>query len=265
MEAGITEATPPEQGVVWITGAARGLGKSIALHLAQQGWRVGMIDVDEPALRTAEREVSSVGSCVGVPCDVSSSEQIAAAASVFETSLGPVTALINNAVAAEHASILILDEAVWRRSLDVSLTGYFLIAQTAARKMVERRAGSIVNISSGSAERGMPGTAAYACSKGGVNTLTRVLCTDLAEFGIRANTVTVGPMDTEFFRDFLHNDAEGIEARRARVPLGRLGVPEDVHGVIDYLLSPGSMWTTGALFNIDGGANNAGFVKLVPA
>jgi NAD(P)-dependent dehydrogenase (short-subunit alcohol dehydrogenase family) len=255
--------TIDQHGTVWITGAAHGMGRSFAQHLASQGWRVGMIDIDEEALREAEQEISEVGTCLACVCDVSSYDDVQTSVQRFEEHLGPVTALINNALEAERGTVLELDIRDWRRAIDVCLTGYFISAQLAAREMVKRRYGSIVNMSSGSGERGMPGTAGYACSKGGINALTRVLCVDLAPYGVRANTVTVGPIPTRFFRNFLKDDEQGFQAREARIPMGRFGRPEDAHGIIDFLLSPQSEWTTGGLFHIDGGANNAALVKVV--
>jgi NAD(P)-dependent dehydrogenase (short-subunit alcohol dehydrogenase family) len=252
-----------EHGTVWITGAANGMGRSFAGHLAGQGWRVGMIDIDADALRETEEEVSKHGTCLACVCDVASYEDVRASVQRFEAELGPVTALINNALEAERGSVLDLDIRDWRRAIDVCLTGYFTCAQLAAREMVKRNYGSIINMSSGSGERGMPGTAGYASSKGGINALTRVLCVDLAPYGIRANTVTVGPIPTRFFRNFLKDDDQGFKAREARIPLGRFGRPDDAHGIIDFLLSPKSEWTTGGLFHIDGGANNAALVRVV--
>ena len=117
-------------------------------------------------------------------------------------------------------------------------------------------------MSSGAAERGMPGTIAYGCAKGGVNSMTRILAVELARSGVLVNTVVYGPIVTAGFMTMAADDA-GVEARRNRIPLGRFGTSTDCIGIVKYLLSADAKWTTGALFHVDGGANNAGLVQLV--
>jgi len=250
---------------VWVTGAANGVGRGVALHLAKQGWHVGMLDIDAENLREAAQEAEAAGGTVhAVEGDVSSEADLARAVAAFDEKLGPVYAVINNAVYSERATVLDMSATAYRRALEVGLVGYYIWAQAAARSLVARNvAGCIINMGSGSAERGMPSTTGYASGKGGILALTRVLALDLAQYGIRVNTVTVGPMLTKFFTGFLEGDQVGLDARLARIPLGRFGEIEDVVTLFDYLLSDGALWTTAALFHVDGGANNAALVKSV--
>ena len=249
-------------GVVWVTGGANGLGRGLAIGLARIGWRVAVSDIDQTAIESLQTELAAIAPSLVMAGDVTSSDDIERVLNELEDKLGPLDAVINNALFAVRGSVLDVTEVDWRRAIDVNLTGYFLCTQAAARRMVSRRAGRIVNISSGAAERGIPGTVAYGCAKGGVNAMTRIFAVELAQHGICVNTVTTGPIMTEGFAT-LAADAAGIEARRRRVPIGRLGTVDDCLGIIEYLLSPASAWTTGALFHVDGGANNAGLVQQV--
>jgi NAD(P)-dependent dehydrogenase (short-subunit alcohol dehydrogenase family) len=249
-------------GVVWITGGANGLGRGLAVGLASAGWHVAVSDIDQQAVDNLRDELAAIGPSLVTVGDVTSSNDIHRILDEVEVKLGPLDALINNALFAVRGSVLDVTEADWRRAVEVNLTGYFLCAQAAARRMVLRKVGRIVNLSSGAAERGIPGTVAYGCAKGGVNAMTRIFAVELAQHGICVNTVTTGPVMTEGFAT-LAADAAGVEARRRRVPMGRLGTVEDCLGIIEYLLAPASAWTTGALFNVDGGANNAGLVQQV--
>jgi NAD(P)-dependent dehydrogenase (short-subunit alcohol dehydrogenase family) len=249
-----------ERGVVLVTGAGNGLGRDIAVALAADGWRVGACDVDGAAL---DETVAQAGErCSGWVCDIAVRADVEAFVEAAESALGPVDALINNALHAVEGFVLDLSEADWRRVVDVSLTGYFLCAQTVGRRMVERRYGRILNMSSGAAERGLPRTAAYACAKGGVNSFTRVLAVEFAQYGVTVNTLTVGPILTEGFKLLAKSDA-GIEARRRRVPVGRLGEAADYLPMVRLLISREAGWTTGALLHVDGGANNAALVQVV--
>lgn len=245
-----------------ISGGAKGLGRGIALALAREGWAVALCDVAAADLENTVREAAALGRCQGWVADVSVRQDVERWVGEAEAQLGPITALINNAIDVAPGFFLELSEEAWRRTIDVSLTGYFLCAQAAARRMVPRRYGRIINQSSGAAERGIPRTVSYACAKGGVNSLTRTMAVELAPHGICVNTLTTGPMMTETFATVAKTD-EGVEARRRRVPVGRLGEMDDIMPVVRFLISPGAAWTTGGLFHVDGGANNAALVQTV--
>ena len=249
-------------GVVLVTGAGGGMGREIAIELARDGWRVGICDVVQETLEETAKAAAQVGTCEAWHADITSSADIARFVDGAERSLGPITALINNALHPVEGFMLDLAEEDWRRTIEVSLTGYFLCTQAVGRLMRDRGYGRIVNMSSGSAERGIPRTGAYGAAKGGVNSLTRVLAVELAQSGITVNTLTTGPILTEGFK-LLAKDDTGIEARRKRVPVGRLGLTADYMPLLRYLISPESEWTTGALFHVDGGANNAALVQVV--
>lgn len=251
-----------ETGTVLLTGGGGGMGREIAIDLARAGWRVGICDIDADGLWETVARASEVGSCSGWMADIAVRHDVERFVVAAEDELGPADALINNALHAVEGFVLELSEESWRRVIDVSLTGYFLCAQAVARRMVERGYGRIVNMSSGSAERGIPRTAGYAAAKGGVNSFTRVLAVELAARGVTVNTLTTGPIMTEGFR-LIAKSEEGIAARRRRVPVGRLGETADFMPLLQFLISRSAQWTSGALFHVDGGANNAAFVQVV--
>lgn len=249
-------------GTVLISGGAKGLGRGMALALAKDGWNVAICDIDAAALERTVRDVARLGRCKGWLADIAVKADVDRWVDEAEATLGPITALVNNAIAVAEGFFLELSEEGWRRTIDITLTGYFLCAQAAARRMVTRRYGRIINHSSGAAERGIPRTVSYACAKGGVNSLTRTMAVELAQYGIAVNTLTTGPMMTETFAGLAKTD-EGLVARRRRVPMGRFGEIDDIMPLVRYLISPGAAWTTGGLFHVDGGANNAALVQSV--
>ncbi len=251
-----------ERGVVLLSGAAKGIGRGLAIALAAEGWTIAACDVDEAGLAETIERACCDGACRGWVTDIADAAAVESWVAEAEEQLGPAVVLINNAINAAEGFFLSLTEQEWRRTIDVSLTGYFFCAQTVARRMAGRGYGRIVNMSSGSAERGIPRTVSYAAAKGGVNSLTRVMAVELASSGICVNTLTTGPMMTETFAAIAKTE-EGIEARRRRVPIGRLGEMDDVLPLVRFLISPEARWTTGALFHVDGGANNAALVQSV--
>jgi NAD(P)-dependent dehydrogenase (short-subunit alcohol dehydrogenase family) len=247
------------KGAVWITGGANGVGRELAVALAQHGWPVGVCDIDRDGLATLAAEVGE-GVLATSVADIADETDVQRSYDELTAQLGPITGLINNALYADNRRIIDLSITEWRRCIDVSLTGYLLCSQVAVRRMIEAGYGRVINMSSGSAERGIPGTGAYAAAKGGVNALTRTLAVEVAANGITVNTLTLGPVMTAGFAKLAVND-DGIEARRRRVPVGRLGATADCVGLVELLLDPASNWITGGLFHVDGGANNAALVQ----
>lgn len=212
---------------VLVTGASRGIGAAAAERLRADGWRV----------ETAERSS-------GV--DLSDPD----AARVAVERLDRIDALVANAGATVRGPVLELELDDWQRVLDLNLTSVFVLAQAAARRMVERGGGAIVLVASVLSFQGGVNSAAYAASKGGVGQLTKALSNELAPHGVRVNAVAPGFTETELTSDM---EAWKREEVTARIPLGRWAVPEDIAGAIAWLLSDDARYVTGTILPVDGG------------
>ncbi|MEM8787211.1 MAG: SDR family NAD(P)-dependent oxidoreductase [Pseudomonadota bacterium] len=231
-------------GRVLVTGGARGLGRAIGTALEAAGHTVILCDRDADAIR-------AVGG--GEVCDVSDPGSVAA---LFER-LGPLDVLVNNAGTSVVKPALDLTPDEWNRVIGVNLTGAFLCAQAAARGMrAAGRGGCIVNVTSVSGQRGSVGRAAYGASKGGLETLTRVLAVELAPLSIRVNAVAPGPVDTELARA-THSQATRA-AYAAAIPMARYGREAEVAAAVVFLASDAAAYVTGHVLNVDGGFAAAG-------
>jgi NAD(P)-dependent dehydrogenase (short-subunit alcohol dehydrogenase family) len=258
--------------VAVVTGAASGLGHSIAAGLAFYGATVVGADINEPGLEaTVQRIRDAGGTAVGVYCDVADEASVEALFADLDREFGRVDILVNDAFV---PPIRVLPEAfeldAWERSLRVNLTGYFLCARAAGRRMIAQgHGGSIVNIGSiaGSSALGR-GNFVYSVSKHGVVGLTRELAIEWARHGIRVNVVQPSQFLTPTVRTWIdvQPDPEGFTKNLLRgVPLDRLGDPEtDIVGPVVFLASDAAAMITGVLLPVDGGnlAFNAGGHKL---
>lgn len=237
-----------------VAGAGGGIGGAAARALAREGASVVCGDVDRTAaLACAAEIVAAGGRAVGVHLDVSDRASVEAAVATAVAQLGGLDVSLDSAGISVTASLLDLDPADWHRVLAVNLTGAFHMGQAAARRMVAQgQGGSIITVTSQLAEVGIPDKTAYLASKGGARSLTIGMALDLAPHGIRANAVAPGPVLTGLTRGRFADD----ETRRwtlARIPLGRIGDPEDLAGAVLYLASDESRWVTGTTLVVDGG------------
>jgi NAD(P)-dependent dehydrogenase (short-subunit alcohol dehydrogenase family) len=229
-----------------VTGAARNIGAAVARRLADDGAFVVLADVEPSVHEVAER----IGTerAVSHIVDVSSREDVDRLFDDTIARFGTVDVLVNNAAVVLGAvrHFLELDEELWRRVLDVNLTGAYLCSARAARRMAEQRRGVIVNVSSGGATRAHRGMAAYDASKGAIEAFTRALALDLAPYGIRAVGVVPGLIMQE------GQSAESIERTDRTVPLGRIGLPEDVAPAVAFLVSDDAAYISGTMVVVDG-------------
>ena len=238
--------------VVVVTDASSGLGRRFAEVLAANGAKVALAARRLDRLEALAGEIRGRGgAAMAVALDVSDRAAVPRAFDAVEAELGPVTVLINNAGIAREGSTLKASHEDWRAVLDTNLDAVFDLAQEAARRMVARGGGNIVNIASIFGLRPAKGVAAYAVSKAAVVQLTRVMALELANKGVRVNALAPGYVVTEINRDFFATpDAEKVI--RA-IPMGRVGQVEDLDGAILLLASPASRFMTGAVLLVDGG------------
>lgn len=269
-----TEAPAPaeKRRVAIVTGAARGLGAAIASRLIDDGWDVLLVDLDGPALHE-----SAAGYVPGVAkdtdrgedrffChigDVSNADDVDAMVRVAVERFGRLDLMVSNAGVAALHDFLDLPLSVWRKTLDVNLTGVLVCGQAAARQMREQGdGGAIVNIASLAGLAAGTGRTAYGTSKAAVIHLTKQMAMDLGRYGIRVNCIAPGPVDTPMTRK--HHQETTRRAFTSRMALSRYGAPEEIAGVVAYLASNDAGFVTGQTIAADGGFSAAGLMDSTP-
>jgi 2-hydroxycyclohexanecarboxyl-CoA dehydrogenase len=238
-----------------VTGAASGMGKAIAQHLARRGHRVGVLDVNGQAAGAAAAELEQQGAkAVSAEVDVSDRAAVDAALAEVRLGLGPVGIMVTSAGVEAFESFLDISEAAWERMMAVNLTGTFHCLQAVVPEMLEANWGRIVTISSSSAQSGTQRMAHCVASKGGVIALTKALAIELAPHGITVNTIPPGFIDTPMMRRATDTGVlVGMEELVARTPVRRAGTPDDIAAACAFLCSDDAGYITGQLIGVNGG------------
>lgn len=250
-----------EQKVAMVTGAGMGIGAAIARSLASDGRAVVVADIDAEAAAHGARRLSAEGfDAWPLAMDVGDAESVAAGFEAVRGKFGRCDILVNNAGIAKTYPFLDCPMAHWDRVLAVNVTGPLMCAQHAARMMRERGWGRIVNMTSVSGMRASAGRTAYGTSKAALIGLTRQMAVELAEFGITANGVSPGPIDTPLT---LAHHSQATRANYARsIPAARYGTPDEVAGAVSYLASERAAFITGHILPVDGGFMAAGLLEI---
>ncbi len=250
-------AESPAARVAIVTGAARGIGAATARRLAADGMTVAVLDLEEAACKpTVEAITSAGGRALAVGADVSQADQVDDALGRVVAELGPPTVLVNNAGVLRDNLLFRMTEEDWDTVLGVHLRGSFLMSRAAQKHMVAQGYGRIVCLSSSSA-LGNRGQANYSAAKAGLQGFTKTLAIELGQFGITVNAVAPGFIVTEMtkataarvnmeFGDFQ-------QAAAARIPVRRVGQPEDVAHVISFLAGEGAGFVSGQVIYVAGG------------
>jgi 3-oxoacyl-[acyl-carrier protein] reductase len=243
--------------VAIVTGAARGIGAATALRLARDGFAVGVLDLDEAGAKgTAEQITSAGGRAVAVAVDVSDADAVSTAVETVAAELGGPTVLINNAGVTRDNMLFKMTDSDWDTVMGVHLKGAFLMTRAVQKHMVEAKFGRVVNLSSVSA-LGNRGQANYSTAKAGLQGLTKTLAIELGKFGVTANAIAPGFIETEMtkataermgvpFEDFIQAGAKSI-------PVGRVGQPEDIAALVSYLVSDEAGFVSGQVIYAAGG------------
>lgn len=235
--------------VALVTGGSRGIGREIAAELARAGAVVAVIGRDGEAAENAAGELPGDGHR-GYSCDVGDADAVADTISSVDSELGFPDVVVNNAgITADNLLVRLKDED-WDRVLATNLKGAFHVMRGAARGMMRRRSGRIINISSVVGLTGNVGQANYAASKAGLIGLTRSVAKELASRNVLCNAVAPGYIETEMTAEM--SDA-AREELAGRIALGRLGTPEDIAPLVRFLAGPGAAYITGQVLTVDGG------------
>jgi 2-hydroxycyclohexanecarboxyl-CoA dehydrogenase len=241
--------------VAVVTGAASGIGLGVARHLARDGHRVALLDLNGAAAASAASELQASGTqAVGIEADVADATSVDAAFSRVRTELGPVEILVTSAGIESFDALADITAEKWDRILAVNLTGTFRCVQAAVPDMLAAGWGRIVTISSSSAQSGAPNMTHYAASKGGVIALTKALAVEFARQGITANTIAPSLVDTPMARAAeAAGDFPGVDVVGPMVPLGRAGTPDDIAAACSFLCAGSGSYITGQLIGVNGG------------
>jgi NAD(P)-dependent dehydrogenase (short-subunit alcohol dehydrogenase family) len=252
-----------EGKVSLVTGASRGIGRAIALALAKEG-----SDLVLNSSRSVEAAESVAGEVTGrgrralvIRADIADRSQVDDMIKKAVREFGKIDVLVNNAGISVVGASVDLDEATWRRGIDVILTGTFFCSQAAGREMMKRQGGSIISIASINGITAFPERAAYCAAKAGVMALTKVLAIEWAKSNVNVNSVAPGYVETELVRELAARGTLDIAELAARTPSGRLTKGEDVAAAVVFLASEDAKSITGQTIVVDSGWTAYGYVE----
>jgi NAD(P)-dependent dehydrogenase (short-subunit alcohol dehydrogenase family) len=246
-----------------ITGAATGIGKSIALLMAQEGCDIGMMEIDADTAQGTAEAVRALGrKAVVTRCDVRNVDEIKAAAETLKAELGPCDILVNNAGICRFGFILEMNEQDWSDQFRINVDGTFHVTRAIAPQMVARGAGSIINLASWMGKSAVANYGGYCATKFAIVALTQSLACELGPKGVRVNALAPGLIVNTVMRDEaeVYMKERGLPMaadREGNIPLRRAGTPEDIAKVAVFLASDEASYITGEAVNITGGSWNS--------
>ena len=238
-----------EQKIAVVTGGSRGIGRAIAVELAAHGYQIVITykSNDEAAAETLRLIRDAGGSGEAVKFDVGNAAEAEGAINDLLGRLERIDVLVNNAGVTADGLFLMMPRSDWNAVIDTTLHGFYNMTKPVLRKMLRRKSGSIVSLSSVSALVGNRGQANYAAAKAGLIAASRVLASEVARLGVRVNVVAPGAVDTEMIRD------AQLENIKQMIPMERIGRPEEVAKVVRFLCSDDASYITGQVISVNGG------------
>ena len=241
--------------VAVVTGGRRGIGKAIALALAEAGADIALCDrvMEDGELNAVAEEVKRLGRrSLAVQTDITRKADVDSLVQGVVDEFGVIDILVNNAATNIRAPLLELGEDGWDRVIDTDLKGYYLCSQAVGKQMVSQKRGNIINIASVAAMKAAPEMGAYCIAKAGVVMLTKVLAVELAQYNIRVNAIAPYIVKTKFSQP-LWSEPETLKQIESEIPLGRLAETGDITGSVLFLASDTSSYITGHTIIVDGG------------
>jgi 2-hydroxycyclohexanecarboxyl-CoA dehydrogenase len=245
-----------------VTGGGRGIGRAIALGLAQEGAEVAVLDILADHAEAVRREIEALGvKGLALGCDLTRRAEVNRAVDEALAQLGQLDIVVNNAGWDKLEPFLESEEATWDKILAVNFKSILYICKAALPRMVERGGGGrVINIASDAGRVGSMGEAVYAGTKGAIIAFSKTLAREMARHRITVNVVCPGLTETPLLqgiRDQSPKSAKVIEAVTRAIPLGRVGQPEDIAGAVVYLASPAADFVTGQTLSVSGGLTMA--------
>ena len=238
--------------VALVTGASRGIGQAVAVELAKAGADVivNYIGNEAVAQETVEKVEALGRKALKIKADVGNADEVQAMVDEAHAAFGHIDVLVNNAGITRDGLLIRMKDSDWDDVLNINLNGVYLVSKAVAKLMVKQRSGRIINMTSVSGVTGNVGQANYAAAKAGVIGFTKTCAKELAARGITVNAVAPGFIETAMTDVLPEKIKEGIAAT---VPLGRMGQPEEIAGVVTFLASDFARYITGQVLNVDGG------------
>lgn len=244
-----------DHAVALVTGAAHGIGRTIALHLAREGATVAVLDLDGAGAAETARRVQAEGHrAFATRADITDMAELTAAIDACETALGPITLLVNNAAFTDAGDLASIGLEAWHKEVDVNLNGTYHCLRVLLPRMQARGAGVVVNIASVNGVRYF-GNPAYSAAKAGLINLTQSIASEYGRHGIRCNAVLPGSVRTDNITWTIRQqkDPEVFQKLARWYPMGRVADPEDVAKAVSFLASDDASYITGVSLPVDGG------------
>ena len=248
--------------VAVVTGASRGIGRAIALALAEQGAAVACLATKIDNTKAVVDEINAGGAKArGFACHVELAEEVRATFAEIKDTLGSIDLLVNNAGISQPVPLLEMSEENWDLHMDVNAKSVFLCSQAAIQQMKDSgRGGSVINIGSIVGENAIPQTLGYCTSKAAINQMTRVMAVECAKYQVRVNCIAPGYVHTELIDDLVAAGKLTLDALEKRTPQRRLGTLDEISQAVVYVASDDAAFMTGSVVTIDGGWSAYGYM-----